>query len=152
MKKIDLGQALGILANVGVIAGIIFLGVELRQNNDLLSAQASYNRSSMERQRRYQIAENSGGIVDIIIKERSDEPLNADERLRYEVMASDLLDSLRWQFAERQAGRLPEDYINLREWRIILRENPGIADRIAFDAENPDPAFIQFVEENIADR
>lgn len=32
MKKIDLGQMITILANVGVIAGIIFLAIELRQN------------------------------------------------------------------------------------------------------------------------
>ena len=30
MKKIDLGQTIQILANVGVIAGIIFLGIEIR--------------------------------------------------------------------------------------------------------------------------
>ena len=35
MKKIDLGQALSLLANVGVIAGIIFLGFELHQNQVL---------------------------------------------------------------------------------------------------------------------
>ncbi len=32
MKKIDLVQTVGILANVGVIAGIIFLGVEMGQS------------------------------------------------------------------------------------------------------------------------
>ena len=32
MKKIDLGQTLQILANIGVIAGIVFLAVEIRQN------------------------------------------------------------------------------------------------------------------------
>jgi len=32
MKKIDLGQWITILANAGVIAGIVFLGFELRQN------------------------------------------------------------------------------------------------------------------------
>ena len=32
MKKIDLGQAVQILANIGVIAGIFFLASELRQN------------------------------------------------------------------------------------------------------------------------
>ena len=30
LKKIDLGQTISILANVGVIAGIVFLAVELR--------------------------------------------------------------------------------------------------------------------------
>ena len=32
MKKIDLGQSITILANLGVIAGIVFLGYEMRQN------------------------------------------------------------------------------------------------------------------------
>jgi hypothetical protein len=32
MKKIDLGQTIQVIANVGVIAGIIFLAFELRQN------------------------------------------------------------------------------------------------------------------------
>ncbi len=40
MKKIDLGQTITILANVGVIAGIVFLGIELQQNNELLEVQA----------------------------------------------------------------------------------------------------------------
>ena len=32
MKKIDLGQAFSLLANIGVIAGIVLLAYELRQN------------------------------------------------------------------------------------------------------------------------
>jgi hypothetical protein len=39
MKKLDLGQTLGVLANAGVIAGIVFLAVELQQNNELLEAE-----------------------------------------------------------------------------------------------------------------
>ena len=33
MKKIDFGQTMQILANIGVIAGLVFLGYELRQAN-----------------------------------------------------------------------------------------------------------------------
>ena len=33
-KKIDLGQIITICANIGVIAGIVFLGIELQQNNN----------------------------------------------------------------------------------------------------------------------
>jgi len=40
MKKIDLGQTVQIIANVGVIAGIIFLAIELRQNNEQLKLQS----------------------------------------------------------------------------------------------------------------
>ncbi len=39
MKKLDLGQTITILANIGVIAGIIILAFELDQNSDLVSAQ-----------------------------------------------------------------------------------------------------------------
>ena len=46
MKKIDLAQAVTILANVGVIAGIVFLGIELQQNNALLTADARRNRAA----------------------------------------------------------------------------------------------------------
>jgi hypothetical protein len=38
MKKIDLGQAIQV-ANVGVIAGIVFLGVEIHQNNEVMGQQ-----------------------------------------------------------------------------------------------------------------
>ena len=40
MKKINLGQLIGILANLGVIAGIVFLAFELEQNNQLMEAEA----------------------------------------------------------------------------------------------------------------
>ena len=40
MKKPDLGQAVSILANVGVIAGIVFLGYELRQNTRAVNSSA----------------------------------------------------------------------------------------------------------------
>ena len=38
MKKIDFGQSLAILANIGVIAGILFLALELRQSNRIAIA------------------------------------------------------------------------------------------------------------------
>ncbi len=42
MKNIDLGQMIQILANVGVIAGIVFLGYEMRQNTATATAQAAF--------------------------------------------------------------------------------------------------------------
>lgn len=41
MKKIDIGQAVSILANIGVIAGIVFLGYELRQNTTAMKSTAA---------------------------------------------------------------------------------------------------------------
>jgi hypothetical protein len=38
MKKTDVGQTVAILANLGVIAGILFLGYEIRQNTSAVQA------------------------------------------------------------------------------------------------------------------
>ena len=43
MKKIELGQAIGIVANVGVIGGLLFLTMEVRQNTAQMRAQAAYS-------------------------------------------------------------------------------------------------------------
>jgi hypothetical protein len=43
MKKIDLSQTISIFANLGVIAGLIFLGYEVRQNTAQMRAEASYS-------------------------------------------------------------------------------------------------------------
>lgn len=34
MKQIDLGQTLGVLANIAVVAGIIFLVIQIREERD----------------------------------------------------------------------------------------------------------------------
>lgn len=34
MKQIDLGQTLGILANLAVVAGIVFLAIQIREERD----------------------------------------------------------------------------------------------------------------------
>jgi hypothetical protein len=43
MKKIDLNQSISILANLGVIVGLIFLTYEVRQNTAQMRADAGYS-------------------------------------------------------------------------------------------------------------
>ncbi|MGD8809228.1 MAG: hypothetical protein PVG24_06465 [Gammaproteobacteria bacterium] len=40
MKKIDFGQTVSALANIGVVGGLVFLGLEIRQNSQSLEASA----------------------------------------------------------------------------------------------------------------
>jgi hypothetical protein len=47
MKKIDLGQTIQMLANIGVIAGIAFLAVEISQNTGMLEAQMEQGRAEL---------------------------------------------------------------------------------------------------------
>ena len=39
MKKIDLNQTVQIIANLGVVGGLIFLGLEINQNNLMMKSQ-----------------------------------------------------------------------------------------------------------------
>jgi hypothetical protein len=48
MKKIDFGQTLNTLANAGVIAGIIFLAIEVRQNQATLEEGNVMNQIAVE--------------------------------------------------------------------------------------------------------
>jgi len=58
MKKIDLGQTIAILANIGVIAGIAFLGLEIRQNTDAVRSTVVQDISSQQIDVRKMMIEN----------------------------------------------------------------------------------------------
>ncbi len=81
MKRIDLGQTITILANVGVIAGIIFLAVELRQNNELMEA-AARDAQNVRLQEFVQQVYLVPGLAEIISKTRNGEPLTEVEEIK----------------------------------------------------------------------
>ena len=77
MKKLDLSQTVSILANIGVIAGIVFLGIELRQNNELMAAEARFNNMSLSTQA-FAIS-SQPDIAAIYVKDRNGEELTEVE-------------------------------------------------------------------------
>jgi hypothetical protein len=81
MKKIDAGQTISILANLGVIAGIIFLAVELRQNTTATQLMASGSASAYIRDLNNMLAEN-GELAALIIKADESDSLSRTENLR----------------------------------------------------------------------
>lgn len=58
MKKIDLAQTIAILANLGVIVGIIFLMVELRQNSEAAKLQAAQSYVNLSHQLDFRIVDD----------------------------------------------------------------------------------------------
>jgi len=149
LKKIDLGQAISIVANLGVIAGIVFLGIELRQNNELLTAQASFAQFTVGRERRNRYLGNEGGISDILFKSQTGLPLNERESWHLNFLWADILDSWEWEFRELQAGRLPDDFVDTDNWRVVWRANQGLRERFERDRRILEPDFGRFVEENV---
>ena len=80
MKKIDLGQMITILANIGVIAGIVFLGFELRQNQ--LVGRAQTQTAIADARRELTQSDISGPIVDILVSLQREEPLSEGDEIR----------------------------------------------------------------------
>jgi hypothetical protein len=73
MKKIDLGQAITILANLGVIAGIVFLGFDLRQNTRSIQAAASQGITEAESQAVLEWVDHPDIVVSFTKSELTDE-------------------------------------------------------------------------------
>ena len=108
MKGIDLGQAITILANIGVIAGIIFLALELRQNTAavrlnaaqyLASEQAEINRISLDRD-----------FAELLVKSESVgyEALSEIEKVQLQGLSRSVLNVQQGLFYQYLQGSLDE--------------------------------------------
>ena len=82
MKNIDLGQTLGLLANVGVIAGIVLLAYELHQNRQMMRAQTR-NAISETLIGLLTLPTNSPELNQMLQKRAAGEPLTPLERGLY---------------------------------------------------------------------
>ena len=125
MNKIDLGRALGIVANIGVIAGILLLAYELSQNRGMTRAQT--RNAIAQTLIDLQINEaNSPELVEILLKVDAGEPITAVERYRYERTRTALFrywENVHYQY--RNGLYDDDEYITQREaWRDVLSDAP----------------------------
>ncbi len=148
MKKLDLGQAISILANIGVIAGIVFLGLELRQNNELMRSEASLAQFNVDMERRRMLMDDPE-LIDIMSRARAGESLTETEEIRLGLFTNTMLDAYRWQFREYQAGRMPDDYLDLRMWHDVWSYQPRLKQQFEMDRSRLEPEFVKFVDEQV---
>ena len=151
MKKVDLRQTIGILANVGVIAGIVFLGLELRQNNELIAAEAEFNRLSLVTDS-YGVVAESSELPALFVKDRNGEELTEEEFFRIESHWMRVLHTMHWRYRE-----LPDDTTwieghrrNFAEYSTLRRtwqSTSGTRGKHSFD-----PEFVQFMEGNVVNQ
>ena len=69
MKKIDFGQTLQLLGNVGVVVGILLLVYELNQNRDMMEAQTRHEIAQSIVEQLGEIASN-GDLADLLRRAR----------------------------------------------------------------------------------
>jgi hypothetical protein len=118
MKKIDVAQTLSILANLGVIAGIIFLGFELRQNNTLMASQSRANQTEQVLALQSEVFLNAD-LAEIIYKASMSEPRTGADQLRLLALQPKMILGMQFQFEELRNGTL--DRVNVAAWRAIYR-------------------------------
>ena len=108
MKKLDLGQTVTLIANLGVILGIAFLAIELNQNNELLRAQADYNYTRDRVAWRQRILFDPE-YAEFTVRARNNELETEVDwaRMRADYTATFL--ELQWQYGQLLDGNLPED-------------------------------------------
>ena len=141
MKKIDLGQTVGILTNVGVIAGIILLAIELRQNNELMAAEARFNRLSIQTAS-ITLAVEHPDLAEFCVRSQNGGDLTAAETYRLQSYWSRLFANMHWTYLEAY------DDLPLETWRRIFR---GALVKDHWENRKADytPKFVKFVDENV---
>ena len=150
MKKIDIGQTITILANVGVIVGIVFLVFELQQNNALLEAQARSDQLN-SRTAPFLLLLNNINIAPLEYRASVGEPLSPEEQYYYRQYAIYTLSQWEWQYGEYRAGTLSRENLPTGGWRVIAGESPMWRD-VWEDFGAPSarlPGFVEFMDENV---
>jgi hypothetical protein len=79
MKNIDVGQTIQILANVGVIAGIAFLAIQISQNTAQTRAEAYQSRALAMAAIQSSMAQAPNDVADLFARTDSSNPGYADE-------------------------------------------------------------------------
>ena len=153
MKKIELGQAIGIIANLGVIAGIIFLGVELRQNNAFLQAQAGYA-LSQNRANNNELLKSSPQFAALLVKLERGEQLTREEQYQEHGIYMSFFTNWAWEYGEFRANRLNDAQLPVTVWRALANGHgpiptPRIRETWESSKAYLNSEFVEFMEAEI---
>ena len=134
-RKFDeLNDWLQVIATIGVIASIVFLGLELRQNSDLMRAQIYQARAEII-QETFTATQESEYVIPILLKLEQSETdgasipdtvslLTAEEKMRLSFYMNRQIRHLDNMYYQYELGLIDDEYIAW--WRNIIRNNVGL--------------------------
>lgn len=138
------------LANLGVIAGIIFLALELRQNNELMEVEARQAQNDRIQEYLMQLY-SVPGLADLHVKFENGESLTEAEELQLYARKLRLLRGFEAQHRESIQGAA--ESVNVENWIENFYEGSRGSPSLFDVWEEAKPAlrenFIQFFEENV---
>ena len=154
MNLDKLNKWLTLAANLGVIAGIVFLAFELQQNNRFLSAQAQYNLLK-DRTEDNTIIMANPEVASLWYKVKINESLTDEEIFRVDAFVVKALLNWQYEYNQYNEGNLTMEELPVNAWRVSYHESnylmstsryPVVWDSIKTVFE---PDFVSFMEENV---
>jgi hypothetical protein len=125
MKKIDLGQTIGILANVGVIAGIVVLIVEINQNEESLYEDRLETSLVLFNDFR-EFVSQSEEMTDIWMKGMAEQEMTATSNQRFQFMCQSYLWIYATNYQRNSRQGLASAQGGINSLRRQLRESSGL--------------------------
>ncbi len=149
MKRIEPEQIVTLIASVGVIGGMLLLAYELRQNNELMEAEARLNRVNMVIDA-WRFAAENGDVTELREREKAGEELSGADVRRIDATIMAVFVLLEWTYRElsgesramaqvRAVQRY--NFSNAPEYRRVWNER-----KASFD-----PDFVEWMERNVVD-
>ncbi len=108
--QISFTKTFSIVSNISVILGLIFLVIELRQNNDFMKAQSAYNYYSERAHMMWNWGEESNRVL--YAKMMSGEEFDGVEKLVIGNRISSMFTLFEYEFFEMLEGRITEEQLN----------------------------------------
>lgn len=148
MKNFDIAQILQVLANLGVIAGIVLLTIEVRQNNELLDIQIRANAIGRV-QGTADIVLNNPDLIELLGKKQ--ESLTELERDRLVLLGIRSLSTFQNAYEETVHGTLEEESVRRALQSLWNRPRLNYGMPIAWETfkDRADPAFVVWMQENV---
>jgi hypothetical protein len=108
-----------LLANIGVVAGVVFLAFEIQQNNELLVQESRY--SMLENQKDWKFFLNGNPEVANLIYTSHPEKLTTIEKLRRFDILSGLLLTWQWEWEQSQSGLFGDSQLPVEGFRALWK-------------------------------
>lgn len=146
MQKINLSQTLSVLANIGVIASIVFLALETRQSTIAIQLQTAQSYTSEMNATDYFILENPYQF-EITGKILAGEEITPEEGFRNFIYYRILFRVWQSAFYQSQNGTLDDRFLEQLEEmiRLVLDADPSGREYWREHADRMDPLFEEFV-------
>ena len=139
-----------IIAAIAVIASLVYIGTELRQNTAALQAQVRASRTDIRRGSYERIVDNPD-VVRAITKARNGERLGEQEHYLLTGVFNYILTGWQYVYGEYEAGLIESEDMPIGGWRVWFHGDMTAMADYWRQAKNSSyrPDFVQWMEDNV---